>query len=283
MEPGGGPPDYCPGAVETGEVRTQIQLPVFVPEYRHRYLRAEPWPHLVLDDVVELPTLRVAHGEALDVARDLRRTLMHRMDKAEQPQAPGSTSHELLEQLRGPELTGFLRQLTGITDLEPDRTGYNGGLHLSAPGAFQDPHEDFRRHPVTLGWHRVNVLLYVVEEWPPDWGGRLELWPRDMRGAPRLLAPRPGRLVIFETHRGTPHGVERVTCPEGTARVSLASFFYSSSPPPGPRREQLLRRPRRPGAPRSEGFVSLREFCWGAYSLLHGVNRPFRPRAKADE
>ena len=56
-----------------------------------------------------------------------------------------------------------------------------GGLHQTLRGGHLNIHADFTTHHVHEHWaRRVNILLYLNEEWHDDWGGRLELWDRDM-------------------------------------------------------------------------------------------------------
>jgi hypothetical protein len=97
---------------------------------------------------------------------------------------------------------------------------YGGGLHLSGPGARLDTHVDFNRHP-HMGWRRkANVLLYLNEDWQPEWGGCLEL----DRGA-ATIPPTMGTLVVFETSDRSWHGhPEPIT--DGHWRKSLAVYFY---------------------------------------------------------
>lgn len=69
----------------------------------------------------------------------------------------------------------FLSQvsaLTGINDLIPDPYLFGAGTHENIEGAELDCHIDFNYD--SLGNHRrLNLLIYLNEEWDPSWGGRL--------------------------------------------------------------------------------------------------------------
>ena len=56
-----------------------------------------------------------------------------------------------------------------------------GGLHQTMRGGHLNIHADFSTHHAHENWaRRVNILLYLNEEWREEWGGELELWDQDM-------------------------------------------------------------------------------------------------------
>ena len=57
-----------------------------------------------------------------------------------------------------------------------------GGLHQSPAGGFLNIHADFTVHPHHRNWQRrANLLLYLNDDWKPEYGGDLELWTKDMK------------------------------------------------------------------------------------------------------
>jgi Rps23 Pro-64 3,4-dihydroxylase Tpa1-like proline 4-hydroxylase len=88
-------------------------------------------------------------------------------------------------------------------------------------------HVDFNQHP--KGWHRrVNLLIYLNEEWDESWNGHLQLGMQ----TPKLIAPFGGRCVIFETNDQSWHGHPvPLTCPEHIQRRSLALYYYTREKP----------------------------------------------------
>jgi Rps23 Pro-64 3,4-dihydroxylase Tpa1-like proline 4-hydroxylase len=121
-----------------------------------------------------------------------------------------------------------LEDITGIYGLlcDPDRFG--AGLHCIPRGGFLNMHIDFNKHP--YGWHRrVNVLIYLNEDWQEGWGGQLQLGCDN----PVMIDPIAGRCVIFETTEDSWHGhPEPLKCPPDRQRRSLALYFYTKEPPP---------------------------------------------------
>jgi hypothetical protein len=215
-----------------------------------------PWPHLALDDLFD-PAL-VAGAEHIELAYGL--TLPeHRSDrqvKAESPEVSGAVARKLHPELMSPRFVRFVSALTGIPDLLTDPADLWGGLHVAGPGAFQAVHRDFRKLPGTGLFHRANALLYLNADWREEYGGSLELSAEDLSSSVMRIAPRAGRLTVFESRPTFLHGIPYpVTCPPGQARLALAAPYYSRNPPPDDRPEPLLRRPRRPTDPVSVGFA----------------------------
>ncbi len=216
-------------------------------ECRERYLVAQPWPHVILHDLIDPVTIAEAEAEELERALGLRIHRGNRMVKAESPEVIGRAAQSVLDSLLTPPFVTFVERVTGISDLKPDPTHAWAGIHVSPPGASQVIHRDFRLHPVNGLYHRVNVLVYLNSDWHEEYGGELELWSPRSSQCGRKVLPVAGTVVIFETTPESYHGVpDPVRCPEGRARLSLASYYYTESPGPRDRREPIVFSPRRP-------------------------------------
>jgi hypothetical protein len=144
----------------------------------------------------------------------------------------GPISRQLVSQFNGVAMIRFLERLTGIDGLVPDPHLAGGGLHQLEPGGFLKVHADFNRHEKLNLDRRVNVLLYLNEEWRDEWGGYLELWTRDMSRRAHRIAPLAGRVVIFNTTSNSFHGnPEPVASPPDISRRSLAFYYYTNGRP----------------------------------------------------
>ena len=44
-------------------------------------------------------------------------------------------------------------------------------------------HADFNLHEKMQVERRLNLLIYLNDDWPEEYGGQLELWDKKMRGA----------------------------------------------------------------------------------------------------
>ena len=139
----------------------------------------------------------------------------------------------------------FLEGLTGIDNLFADPSLEGGGLHQSTTGGYLNIHADFTVHPHHRNWRRrVNLLLYLNEDWHPGYGGDLELWTTDMKRREKVIAPLGNRTVIFTTDADSFHGhPEPMTCPPGVARRSLALYYFSLEDQPLVRSTEYRARP----------------------------------------
>jgi len=126
----------------------------------------------------------------------------------------------------------FLEKLTGIKNLLTDPHLQGGGIHQIERGGLLRVHSDFNFHPVFKLDRRLNLLLYLNEPWPEEWGGHLQLWSKDMRRCEQKILPQARRCVIFNTLSDSWHGhPEPLACPEGVHRKSIAMYYYSNGRP----------------------------------------------------
>lgn len=136
---------------------------------------------------------------------------------------------EVIRALNSEEFVDHLSKLTGIPNLLPDPSLEGGGLHQSQRGGFLNIHADFTVHPHKRNWRRrVNVLVYLNEDWLQEYGGELELWSRDMKQCERKISPVFNRCVIFNTDEDSYHGLpEPINCPEDMTRKSIALYYFT--------------------------------------------------------
>jgi len=222
---------------------------------RGRYQTASPWPHVVLDDLFHPALIAAAEREELEPSLKLQVERSYRKVKAESPEPHGPAAAKILDSIGSAPFVSFLEDLTGVSGLIPDPTHYWAGLHVNPPGAFQAIHRDFRVHPITGLFHRVNILIYLNSDWKSEYGGELELWKPDRSACELQVAPVAGKSVIFEAGPNAIHGIpDPIRCPPGRARLSLAAIYYTVDPPPNDYKESKLFRPKRPQDPWFMGF-----------------------------
>lgn len=102
-----------------------------------------------------------------------------------------------------------------------------GGYHCIEPGGFLAVHTDFTRSAKTGRFRRLNLLIYLNEDWQ-DPGGHLELWNAGCCAVD--VPPEFGRTVVFETSGSSWHGHPK---PALRWRRSVAAYFFTAEPPPG--------------------------------------------------
>ena len=203
------------------------RLEASLPELTERYRSAQPYPHIVLDDVVTPGALAAAYSEFDAVDDETWRGDLHVNERKyanTDPSTWGAALAGLAEAFWSERFVAFLSTLTGFDDLEADRGLDGGGLHRSLSGGYLNVHSDFTAHHLREGWRRrVNLLLYLNPRWDPEWGGDLELWATDMSHCVERVTPVGNRMLLFTTEDDSYHGhPDPLSCPPDVARQSLA-------------------------------------------------------------
>jgi len=205
---------------------------------RREFNRPSPFRFVQIDGLLEPgPALEVAaslpgfesareQGFSFDFVNERKKVQI--CDSARFPQPV----HRLHEALASPEFLDLLGYVTGIPKLLADPTLAGGGIHVTGPAGRLDVHVDFNYDPARNFHRRLNLLLYLNPGWNPAWGGRVELWDRDVSRCWQSIEPLHNRCVIFETSEISFHGVTPLRCPPGAARKSFAAYYYTTEAPP---------------------------------------------------
>jgi hypothetical protein len=144
----------------------------------------------------------------------------------------GKFTRDLLREFNSPGCLQFLETLTGIGNLMSDPYFEGGGLHQIEPGGFLKVHADFNWHPRLRLDRRLNLIVYLNKDWREEYNGHLELWDRSMSRAVRKVLPVFNRAVVFSTTSWAYHGhPEKLACPSGQTRKSLALYYYTNGRP----------------------------------------------------
>jgi hypothetical protein len=126
----------------------------------------------------------------------------------------------------------FLSHLTGIPNLIPDPYFEGGGFHQIKPGGYLKIHADFNKHRLTGLDRRLNVLVYLNENWEESYGGHFELWDKDMKTCIKKVLPLFNRMAMFSTTDFSYHGhPDPLSCPPDRSRRSLALYYYTNGRP----------------------------------------------------
>lgn len=136
------------------------------------------------------------------------------------------------------EFIDKLKKITGIKNLYPDIGLHGGGLHISGNGDKLNIHLDYSIHPKLKLQRKLNLIIYLSEEWDCDWGGSLEFWSHNCssnKPNKKVVSIDSifNRAVIFDTTQNSWHGFpQKLTCPSDKYRKSLA-VYYLTDPPKG--------------------------------------------------
>jgi hypothetical protein len=150
----------------------------------------------------------------------------------------GPETYKILAYLNSREFILHLQKITGIPKLYPDIGLHGGGLHIHGRGGKLNVHLDYSIHPKLKLQRKLNLIIYLTENWKYDWGGGLEFWSHnDQTNRPdkKIVTVDNvfNRAVLFDTTQNSWHGFpEQLQCPENTYRKSLA-VYYLTDPPEG--------------------------------------------------
>jgi hypothetical protein len=212
-----------------------MSLDALADKLREGYVSARPFPHVVIDNFLPQDTLRAVLSEFPAPGQIDWINFSNYTEKKLATQAEtqiGPRTRFLLYQFNSSVFIKFLERLTAIEGLLPDPHFWGGGLHQIERGGFLKIHADFTRHPVLPLDRRLNVLLYLNEDWREAYGGHLELWDKDLTECVVRVLPVFNRCVIFNTAARSYHGhPDPVTCPPGMTRKSLALYYFSNGRP----------------------------------------------------
>ena len=123
----------------------------------------------------------------------------------------------------------FLEQLTGIKGLTSDPHFIGGGLHETRRGGHCRCIRISTSIPRSKLQRRLNLILFLNEDWDEQWGGKLELWDRNMRRCWHAVTPAIGRAVIFNNRCAQQSGhPDPLDCPQDVTRRSIALYYYTA-------------------------------------------------------
>jgi Rps23 Pro-64 3,4-dihydroxylase Tpa1-like proline 4-hydroxylase len=181
-----------------------------------QWRRAEPFPHLVVDELAANVSELFAVLEEEAVERyegDIFRF------EASAPEPETAEFRELRDELAA-VLAAPLSRITGKQVSRLDMRAY-----AYRPGHYLLPHTDHRE-----GLARALAYAYYLPSPEPPVGGELELFACRVEGgeivateSARVIEPRGNRLVVFDVGDVSLHQVREVL---SGLRISLAGWFY---------------------------------------------------------
>lgn len=196
-----------------------------------QYQNAEPFPHIVIDSLLDPKILREALADFPEVEgkeffdRDQERFKFQFSPE----EISAGLLRNLLIEFNSQAFLVFLEEMTGIEGLIADHFFTGGGLHETRRTGHLGIHADFNVHERLNLERRLNLLVYLNDDWDESYGGALELWDRQMTKCEVKVAPIMARAVVFNTTLDSYHGhPDPLTCPDGKTRRSMATYYYTA-------------------------------------------------------
>ncbi|MEM9975207.1 MAG: 2OG-Fe(II) oxygenase [Pseudomonadota bacterium] len=215
--------------------------------YAAAYQSATPYNHGCVDGFMDPAILRRVKEEVetLPEAEASFSRAQENLKTSYNPDRLPMYTRAVFSALNAKPFLLFLEELTGIEKLIPDPYFAGAGIHRVGNGGHLDIHADFNYHgPLNLE-RRLNVLIYLNEDWREDWGGSFEIWDKAMTRKEASFVPVFNRMVCFSTGSDTFHGnPEPVNHPEGKPRMSIALYYYTATWDEGRKSHSTIFKPR---------------------------------------
>jgi Rps23 Pro-64 3,4-dihydroxylase Tpa1-like proline 4-hydroxylase len=140
----------------------------------------------------------------------------------------------LFKYLNSEDFIFYLEKLTGIKDLiKNDITLKGAGVHKSFNDGFLSMHTDFNMYESEehgMLDRRINLLLYLNDDWEEEYNGDLLLADMDKNSAIYKVSPILNRCIIFNTSKSSLHGHPiPMEIPEHISRNSIAVYYYTKT------------------------------------------------------
>jgi Rps23 Pro-64 3,4-dihydroxylase Tpa1-like proline 4-hydroxylase len=199
-------------------------------EEHDNYRDAQPHAHGIFDDVFN-PSILKNILQEFDTEEEWKNfdTKYEKKSQLNRDDCLGPNTRAFIHSLNSGTFITFLEKLTGIKRLVADPYLAGGGLHKILPGGKLGIHTDFNRNEIINLHRRINVLVYLNEDWEESFGGHFELWSEPTGAQKTKILPIFNRMTIFNTTGNSFHGhPEPLTCPPERARKSLALYYYTA-------------------------------------------------------
>lgn len=201
-------------------------------ELHDRYKSAQPFAHIAIDDFLPpgIPELCLAHFPSCSAAESVYDRDQERLKRSYSPDTLASSVRQLFYGFNSQPFIRVVENITGISGLIPDPYFLGGGFHEIAQGGHLSVHADFNHHRRLNLERRVNMLIYLNEDWTDAYGGQLELWDDEMTRCVQSYVPNFNRCVVFNTTSTSNHGNPNpVNHPRGLPRRSIALYYYTAT------------------------------------------------------
>src|SRR5258708_31921949 len=210
----------------------KVKLTNSADAYQKTYLRGDPFPHLVIDDMFSDELLEPLLTEVARMKQDQWQTSgeegLQRVRRIRSCAEIGKASQRLVNILHSAPFLYLLSELTGIWQLLPDPYLQGGGNAMMKPGDYFKVHSDRSVAYDTGLTRRLALIVFLNKDWDSAFGGQLELWDNDGKFCRESIEPAFNRTVIFEVKDPNYHGVPTpLACPPDRIRQSFLVYYHT--------------------------------------------------------
>mgnify|MGYP001161466362 FL=1 len=213
-----------------------------------------PFDHYIVDNFLPDDIAKSISNDFLDYENQKWHFYNNQIENKKALQDWGKFSKEtykIFQYFCSPSFIEKIKSITGISDLYPDYGLHGGGWHMHGTGGNLNVHKDYSVHP-KLGLRRkLNLIVYLSENWNPEWGGAIEFWSHNEQNNRPLALEKSidcmyNRAVLFDTTQNSWHGLPTpLTCPKGKYRKSIAMYYLTDADGDEEVRKRALFAPRK--------------------------------------
>ena len=192
----------------------------------------DPFPNIIINDFLPIEIVRKAENEFISYKKTInsgnirfQKTKMHSDDYANMPH----TIKKIIYFFYSKDFIKLLETKFNLRNILPDWNFYGGGMHESRKGGYLKLHSDFIYIKKRKVKRRLNLLIYLNNNWDENWGGAIELWDQEMKYNFLKVFPHINNAVIFRTDTESNHGFpDPLKCPTEVGRKSIAVYYYTN-------------------------------------------------------
>ena len=208
-----------------------------IEDLKKNYLKATPFPNIVLDNFFNEDFLNKVSDEFPDLSVN---NISQKYDNKDEVKFANNDYDKfpyhikkLIDFMNSTNFIEFIQNITCIKEKlisDPELNG--GGLHEIKNSGYLKVHTDFNKHPKSNLDRRVNILIYLNKDWQEIYGGQLELWDKNMSECKKKILPNFNKMVFFSTNDYSNHGhPDPIVCPKDVSRKSIALYYFSNGRP----------------------------------------------------
>lgn len=217
----------------TEDFSCDAELAARVGERFHaEYISGSPYPYISMDHFLDPVILHAVLSDLNSLSEPVgtHNRAQEKLKYSFNPEKLPQHSRNLFRFFNSRPFIFFMEKLTGINGLIPDPMFLGGGVHEVKNGGHLDIHADFNLHGLMKIERRINVLIYLNEDWLPEYGGQFEIWDNKMKECIKSFDPVFNRCVVFNTTSNSFHGNPNpVKHPFEISRRSIALYYYTAT------------------------------------------------------
>ena len=194
-----------------------------------KFSSAVPFPHVVIENFF---SEQCAHDIAAEFGTPGEKDWHFYNNPLERKFAKnvnlGDRTTTVFDILQSPQFVEMMSDISGVQDLMADPFLHGAGIHAYPPGGKLDMHLDYSIHPISGMERRLNLLVFLTEDWTPKDGGDLIL-TTDIHAPDDVIKKVPpmfNTAILFRTTDDSIHGLPTPTT-TGKFRKSLAIYYVS--------------------------------------------------------